>query len=90
MTDYKTINEILSNLSSIKSNKDFTRVVNNYTTEGEYEGSYSEYINVYKYKDTDIFIKITTRTDSYGDNESVHSVQFVKPIVKQVTDFETI
>ena len=30
------------------------------------------------------------RTDSYGDNEFVYSIQIVRPIVKQVTDFEPI
>lgn len=84
--DYKLINEILKDLSRIQYSNEFSVVTDSSNIEGDYE----EFIRVYRYKDTDIFIKITTSTDSYGYNEGIRSVQFVKPVVKQVTDFETI
>lgn len=85
--DYKLINEILKDLSNIAYDKNFKFVANE---ENNGNDMYSENITVYKYKDTDIFIKLTVRGDSYGENPYVHSVQFVKPVVKQVTDFESL
>jgi hypothetical protein len=51
---------------------------------------YDELIEIYSLGEDDLHLKLILRTDSYGDNEFVSSIQIVKPIVKQVTDFEPI
>ncbi len=38
----------------------------------------------------DVFVKIRIKTDSYGENESIVGIQFVKPVVKSVTDYEKV
>lgn len=89
--NYKLINEALSDISSLRYNhKKFPKVSEKSENIGEYEGSYSETVEIYSLGEDDLHLKLTLRTDSYGDNESIHSVQVVKPIVKQVTDFEAI
>jgi len=90
----KLINEALSNIEALRHNhKKFKKVSDN-TIDNlrgeERQGEYNEIIEVYSLGQDDLHIKLVLRTDSYGDNESVQSVQIVKPIIKQVTDFETI
>ena len=87
---YKKINEALSDINQLRSGRQFTKVSENEHTEGEYEGGYTEIAEIYALGEDNLHIKLILRTDSYGDNQSVHSVQIVKPIVKQVTDFETV
>lgn len=88
--NYKLINEALKDIGALRYNKRFTKVSTKTTQEGEHEGSYGEIIEIYELGEDDLHIKLVLRSDSYGDNESVYSVQIVKPVVKQVTDFETI
>ncbi len=38
----------------------------------------------------DLYIKLKLRTDSYGENEYVSGLQFVKQVTKNVTGFESI
>lgn len=90
----KLINEALSNIGALRHNhKKFKKVSDN-TIDNlrgeERQGEYNEIIEVYSLGQDDLHIKLVLRTDSYGDNESVQSIQIVKPIIKQVTDFETI
>jgi hypothetical protein len=53
------------------------------------QGESSIYHEVYPF-DSEVFIKLTINTDSYGYNEFINGVQFVKPIQKTVTSFESI
>lgn len=83
---YQLINEALKDISSLRySHKKFNRV-----TKEIREDEYNETTEVYSLGEDDLYIKIVLRSDSYGDNESVNSIQIVKPVVKQVTDFETV
>ncbi len=86
---YNLINEALADINSLRTGRKFQKVSNSSTKNGEYEGSYEDIVEIYSLGAEDLYIKLTLRTDSYGDNETVHSVQIVKPVVKQVTDFET-
>lgn len=94
--DYKLINEALSDINTLRYNGmkgKFTKVTNEKVDNlrgGESQGEYDEIIEIYSLGQDDLHLKLTLRTDSYGDNENIVSVQIVKPIVKQVTDFQAI
>lgn len=92
--NYSVINEALSDIPSLRYNhKKFKKVsdqlIDNLRGREE-QGEYNERIEVYSLGVDDLHIKLSLRTDSYGDNESVTSIQIVRPIVKQVTDFEAV
>lgn len=92
--NYKLINEALENIPNLRCNhKKFKKVsdskIDNLRGD-ERQGEYDELFEIYSLGEDDLHLKLTLRTDSYGDNEFVHSIQIVKPIVKQVTDFEPI
>lgn len=92
--NYKLINEALSDIPSLRYNHEKFRKVSKNTIDnlrgGEVQGEYNEIVEIYSLGEDDLHLKLVLRTDSYGDNDFVHSIQIVKPIVKQVTDFEAI
>ena len=97
--DYKLLNEILKDLHvyNLKNNKELTLISEGKTHDGGVndgegnQGEYDEYQKVFRVnKLEDIYIKFTIRTDSYGDNEYIYSIQFVKPTVKTIQLFEPI
>lgn len=92
--NYKLINEALKDIEALRyNNKKFKKVSNSIVDNlrgDDRQGEYNEIIEIYELGEDDLHIKLVLRSDSYGDNESVHSIQIVKPVVKQVTDFETI
>ena len=53
-----------------------------------YEDSSTE-VKVCKLSE-ELFIKFKITSDSYGDNEQITSIQFVKPKVVTVTHFEPV
>lgn len=85
------VNEILSGLTEYELSNKYSKISesqpDNYYSE-KYDGDNSEKIIIYRLGIEDWHLKLTLRTDSYGDNEIVAGVRFVKPIIKQVTDFE--
>lgn len=88
------INEALSDIDNLRyGHKNFKKVssstIDNLRGD-ERQGEYDEIIEVYSLGVDDLHIKLVLRTDSYGSNEAVHSVQVVKPVIKQVTDFEPV
>ena len=92
--NYKLINEALENIPNLRYNhKKFKKVsdskIDNLRGE-QRQGEYDELIEIYSLGEDDLHIKLTLRTDSYGYNEFVHSIQIVKPIQKTITDFEPI
>ncbi len=92
--NYKLINEALENISNLRYNhKKFKKVsgnrIDNLKGE-ERQGEYNELIEIYSLGQDDLHLKLVFRTDSYGDNDFIQSMQIVKPIIKQVTDFEPI
>ena len=50
------------------------------------EYSYRTYI--FKLNIQDLHLKVMDKFDSYGDYQGIESIKIVKPIVRQVTDFE--
>ena len=84
---YKVINEALADIYALRAGRKFTNVSSE-TSGGDYENR--DTTEIYSLGVDDLHIKLVLRADSYGNNEGVISVQIVKPIVKQVTDFETI
>ncbi len=89
----KVINEALTDIEELRQGRKFTKVLNSLIDNlrgREEQGEYNEIIEVYSLGVDDLHIKLTLRTNSYGYDEVVHSIQVVKPVVKQVTDFETI
>ena len=92
--NYKLINEALENISNLRYNhKKFKKVSDNRIDNlkgEERQGEYNELIEIYSLGQDDLHLKLVFRTDSYGDNDFIQSMQIVKPIIKQVTDFEPI
>ena len=92
--NYKLINEALKDISALRwKHPKFKKVSDSKVDNlrgGESQGEYDELIEVYSLGEDDLHLKLVLRTDSYGYNEYVHSIQIVKPIVKQVTDFESV
>jgi len=63
--------------------------------EGYYDGVQGEYNEIFKFYQhpelpENIFMKETHRTDSYGDNDYLHSVEFVEGKAKTITVYEPI
>lgn len=78
--DYTKLNAKLANLNSLRRGTPVAK------THAEDEGDWTE---VYPF-DEGIFVKLTIHQDSYGENEYIKGIQFVKPELKQVTDFINI
>jgi hypothetical protein len=57
-----------------------------------YEEGYNETFEFYQHPEMpkNIFMKITIRTDSYGDNDFIHEIQFVEGKEKTITVYEPI
>lgn len=84
------INEILSNLNYLdnKYNSVAQHQPDNYWSE-KYESENSERTEIFNLNNKDNWhLKTTYQTDSYGDNERLVAIKFVKPVVKEITDFE--
>lgn len=92
---YKLINEALSDIDSLRhGHKKFPKVSthkegNVDSNEGS-QGEYNEITEVYSLGEDNLHLKLVLRTNSYGYDEAVYSVAIVKPVIKQVTDFETV
>lgn len=91
--DYKLLNKLLANLH----HPDTTvlrfverRSVHEGIEDGQSEqDEYNSYIRVYEIiGEADLFLMIEWRTDSYGDNDFIYSIQFVKP--KEVKKVEYV
>jgi len=89
--DFKQLNEILSDLSSIRyGSKGFKRVQEKTEYEIRGEGEQGEEglsYEVYSTPYPDLYIKLEVKTDSYGYNEHVSGIQFVEPKEKVVQEF---
>jgi hypothetical protein len=84
------INEILSDLEGIRrGNNRVEKIVEkeieyNYAQQGEEDLVYE----VYKTADPKTFVKLEIRTDSYGENERITSIQFVGKVSKTISVYE--
>lgn len=91
------INSLLKNIAGIAYNKAFEKVASDSTNKFQYaddgiQGEYDVITTVYRHKDLDVYLKTEQRTDSYGrnENEQIYSIQIVKPVLTQVTQYQEI
>lgn len=82
------INEILKDLDNLGTTIS-TDQSDNYSEE-KYPGTEGIKVDIYPTPEKDVFLKVVTACDSYGDNERVKSIQFVAAAEKLVTIFEPI
>lgn len=91
--DYKKLNEALIDLSEYTLKRKYEQVLvktpDDYFQEKN-QSDTSLKTEIYKLDFDDLYLKVSRVTDSYGDNERLSSIQLVKPVIKQVTDFESI
>ena len=94
--EIKEINKILSNLSCMISDygkNPYNKVLDTRDgtcSQNESQGEYDTITRVYDLKQDSLFLKIVIHTDSYGNNEYLNRIEFVKPVIREVTDFQTI
>lgn len=90
MTELSQINAALKDLKQY-TKWDVVPYLEEITDENERQGMPGTVkTKIFKTEIPDVFLKIITETDSYDENESIVSIQFTKPVVKQVTDYEAI
>ena len=87
--NYKKLNEIFKNINNITLTNVSSSQSENFYREKD-QGEEGEQIDIYDLGFDSMFLKVITTSDSYGGELGVTSIQFVKPIVKQVTDFEPV
>ncbi len=86
------INKALKDIYTLRFNSKYKKVSssktdncnNGYGSQGEYD----EIQEVYDLNYEGLFLKLTLTTDSYGNNETISSIQLVKPTTKTVTVYE--
>lgn len=85
------VNEILEDISIHNFKNKFILVAEERDDDyGEELGqcNFSYRRSIFKLGIDDLHIKVTEETDSYGDCRGIRSIKIVRPIVKQITDFE--
>lgn len=80
--DYKELNSKLRNLAAFRNT-----AIPVFQTEREYEGASFEEVYDIGLEDG-MFLKLYISSDSYGDNESINGVEFVKGKEKTVIVYE--
>jgi len=86
--DYKQLNKLFKNFKNLE--RTYKKVASsqdkNYYEEKD-QGETGEKVEVFDIQIDGMYLQVTTKSDSYGDNETVSSMQFVQPITKEVTDY---
>lgn len=80
--EVKKLNEILSKVGNFGSK--YKKVASE--SDGEYRPSTT---TIYDVGDG-LFLKETIRVDSYGNEPELTELQFVQPVSRTITDYETI
>lgn len=80
--EVKKLNEILSKVGNFSSK--YKKVASE--SDGEYRPSTT---TIYDVGDG-LFLKETIKVDSYGENAELTELQFVQPVTKTITDYQTI
>lgn len=89
--DYKKLNAMLKDLNALRnSSKMVEKTVVKDLSGREEQGKSNEIYEIYPTDEKDIFIRLTINSDSYGCNEFVNGVEFVSPVQKQVTNYESV
>lgn len=86
--NFSELNKILSSLESLRIKKNL--VSSDEPTNRHYDSSenWEEVYSLDGYKD--LYVKLSITENSYGTEEFISGVQFVKPTVQTVQSFETI
>ena len=89
--NYQLLNKYLKNFNYLRNGNTLIKkqIIRDISREGSQGDSNLSY-EIYKLPETEVYIKLEINSDSYGDNEFVAGVEFVKPVEKVVTRFETI
>lgn len=95
MINLKELNEILGDINNFRYRVKPLQKTQSYNGVGDddYNGSqceYNETQEIYPLSDKETFLQITIRTDSYGDNEFIHGIKFVKPTEKVIVNYQAI
>jgi len=90
--EIKQINEILANLENPTAVKGVSVITSHEPTKKDEldQGESDSRMKIYTTPVQDVFLKITEKSDSYQSNWRITSVQFVQPVNKTVTNYETI
>lgn len=85
------VNDILEDLTIYSLKKKYTLVAeeedSNYGKEIE-QCEYSYKTSIFKLGIEDLHLKVVDKCDSYGDYQGISSLKIVRPVIKQITDFE--
>ncbi len=91
--DLKKLNKMLEDLDTLRSNRKNRvgiQIVKKIDTEyGEGEQG-AEGLSYETYQVEDMYIRLKITTDSYGSNESISGIQFVKPTKKEIISYEPV
>lgn len=82
--DYKLLNEKLSSFTKLRKRDQLIE-----KSKVENEEYMPEWSEVYPFNE-DIFIKFHVQMDSYGENEMITGIEFVKPKTQTVTNYESL
>lgn len=98
-SNLREINELLGNLRNLRHNPKLKFIekvdVNTSISDDSYGdgrmGEEDTYYEIYEIVgENDLFLKVNWYTDSYGGNEAIEGIEFVKPKETRVTDYEKI
>lgn len=85
------VNDILEELSIQSLKRKYTLVAeeedSNYGEELE-QCEYSYKTHIFRLGIDDLHLKVVDICDSYGDYRGITSIKVVRPVIKQITDFE--
>lgn len=85
------VNDILEDLTIYSLERKYLLVTeeedSNYGKELE-QCEYSYRTHIFKLGIDDLHLKVVDKCDSYGDYQGIKSIKIVRPIIKQITDFE--
>lgn len=94
--DISLLNKYLSDLDDFRyknaKKRIHTETIKEIDPEGE-QGESGLSFEIYPFPESqiaDLYVKLRITTDSYGDNESVCGIEFVKPKEKLIQYFEKI
>lgn len=93
--DYKQFNEIFANLNQIRYGTSpwikLTTEIEHEIRGGGDEGRQGVSYEVYGCPfDSEVYLRFTITTDSYGDNEQISGIQFVKVTEKTIKTYESL
>lgn len=81
------INRLLANLNNPTATVGVKKVEKTGSNNVDIDG-YGEYTIIYETPLENVFMSITYRTDSYGENNHIYKVQFVQPREKVVVNYD--